>query len=200
MAKEWQQKAIHGKTLVPLRQPFQIRDMLVQSFPPIARPDCDTLILGSMPGQASLAAGQYYAHKQNHFWPIMGALVGAKPDLPYEDRLWVLMDARIAVWDVLQSCVRPGSLDSAISAEIPNDFVRFFNAHKQVNRVFFNGLKAESSFRRHVLPCLPQAGQLQLFRLPSTSPAHAGRNLAAKLALWQAVTDHQAPSFSGLPA
>ena len=139
-----------------------------------------------MPGGASLAAGQYYAHPQNSFWPIMGALAGAGPELPYETRLEKLRAARIALWDVIATCRRAGSLDSAIEEEAPNDFTDLFARCPHLTRIFFNGAKAETSFRRHVLPH-PDIAGLTLARLPSTSPAHAGRSRAEKIAAWQAI-------------
>ena len=112
-----------------------------------------------MPGAASLAAGQYYAHPRNHFWPIMGRLVGAGPELPYAKRVRRLKSCGIAVWDVLESCVRPGSLDADIEegSIAVNDFAGFFDAHPRIGAVFFNGAKAESAYRRHVLKGLPAA-------------------------------------------
>jgi hypoxanthine-DNA glycosylase len=157
-----------------------------RGFSPIARPDARILILGSMPGQASLAAGQYYAHPRNAFWPIMATLLGFDPALPYPERATKLTAAGIALWDVLHACSRPGSLDSAIdhaSAEA-NDFTAFFATHPQIGHIFFNGTAAAMLFRRH---CPEQTRTLHVARLPSTSPAHAGRNFADKLAAWQAV-------------
>ena len=93
----------------------------VCSFPPAFRTDARVLILGSMPGEASLAAGRYYAHPRNAFWPIMGALFGAGAELPYDQRLARLNAAGVALWDVIARCRRPGSLDSAIEDSVPND-------------------------------------------------------------------------------
>ncbi len=159
-----------------------------RGFSPIAKPDARILILGSMPGQASLAAGQYYAHPRNAFWPIMGALLGFDPALPYPERATMLTAAGIALWDVLHACSRPGSLDSAIDHDSvePNDFATFFAAHPHIGHVFFNGTTAATLFRRH---CPEQTHTLTVVRLPSTSPAHAGRNFADKLAAWQTVAD-----------
>lgn len=161
----------------------------VRSFPPIALPDARVLILGSMPGAASLSAGQYYAHPRNLFWPIMGALVGAAPELPYPHRIARLAEAGIAVWDVLASCVRPGSLDSSIAEAQANDFAAFFARHRRIGHVFFNGSMAQTSFRRLVRPTLPATLSLHCARLPSTSPAHAGLSREAKLAAWRAVLE-----------
>ena len=147
-------------------------------FPPIAAADARVLVLGSMPSVASLAKGQYYGHPQNAFWPIMGRLFGAEPELPYDERTAMLAQHRVAVWDVLKSCHREGSLDTAIQrhSETPNDFAAFFRRHPQISVVFFNGQKAETAFRRHVLAELGSLErELRFVRLPSTSPAHAGR-------------------------
>lgn len=158
------------------------------SFPPIARADARLLILGSMPGAASLAAGEYYAHRHNAFWRIMGELLGFSPAAPYPERVAALQAAQVALWDVLQSCTREGSLDTRIApgSEVANDFARFFAAHPKISRVFFNGAKAEASFRRHVLPAL-DATALRFARLPSTSPAHASLTYSAKCDAWRVI-------------
>ena len=157
----------------------------VRSFAPIAGRGARILILGSMPGVASLRANQYYAHPHNAFWPIMGKLLGFDPFAPYERRTRALKAARIAVWDVLHSCVREGSLDTRIQDEVANDFTAFFAAHRAIRRVFFNGAKAEASFRCHVAPA--DARPMRFARLPSTSPAHASLSMVRKLAAWRAI-------------
>lgn len=155
-----------------------------QGFAPVARADARVLILGSMPGVASLEAGQYYAFPRNAFWRIMGDLFGAGPQLDYAARLRILTDNRIALWDVIEACVRPGSLDSAIRDEgmQTNDFRGFFERHPQIQRVYFNGQKAAGLFKKRVAPQL--AGVYGCQVLPSTSPANAGRSYAAKLEAW----------------
>jgi len=160
----------------------------IRSFPPVAAPDARRLILGSMPGEASLSAGQYYAHPRNAFWRIMGDLLGAGPALPYPARLARLTAAGIAVWDVVADCERRGSLDAAIVRESvqANNFRHFFAEHPGIEQIFFNGTAAENLFRRHVLPRLDRVPR-ELRRLPSTSPAHAARGYAEKLAAWSVI-------------
>jgi len=176
-------------------------------FPPVANEKSRILILGSMPGAASLKAQQYYAHPRNHFWPVMGALADADPALPYPERLEMLQRSGIALWDVLQGCVRPGSLDSSITEEAPNDFPAFFAAHPRIAHVFFNGQKAAQSFRRHFPSPDPRcwlgspspggrgkgegppiiAKSLSFTTLPSTSPANASWSFERKLAAWKKI-------------
>ena len=172
----------------------------VRSFPPLIAPGARLLILGSMPGLASLRAGQYYAHPHNAFWPIMGAILDFDPALPYAARCARLTAAGIAVWDVLQQCERPGSLDADIAPHsiIANDFARFLAANSGICQVFFNGAAAESAWRRQVLPTLAGRGPASQ-RLPSTSPAHASLRPAAKLAVWQAAIRSAAAGFPCFP-
>jgi hypoxanthine-DNA glycosylase len=172
--------------------------MRVQSFKFIADAHASVLILGSMPGEASLRAQQYYAHPRNLFWPIMGELVGAAPQLAYAARIARLKASGIALWDVLESCAREGSLDAHIEAAslVPNDFAGFFRRHPRIARVCFNGAAAEAMFLRHVMPLLradQPALALQTLRLPSTSPAHAAMSYEKKLAAWRAVLGQADP-------
>lgn len=161
----------------------------IQSFPPIENPTAHILVLGSMPGKESLLAGQYYAHRRNAFWPIMGDLIGAAPTLPYEVRIQILKSAGIALWDVLASCTRHSSMDADIVADsiCPNDFASFFLKHPCVTQVFFNGTMAEQCFHKHVQPLL---GHLHYQRLPSTSPANASMRYEQKLKAWKVILQH----------
>lgn len=145
-----------------------------------------------MPGAASLKARQYYAHPHNQFWRITGELVGAGPEISYAARARKLGSQNIAVWDVLKHCEREGSLDSSIvrTSEVANDFIGFFRRHPHIQAVFFNGAKAEQAFRRHVLPLLKEPlTSLRFERLPSTSPAHAGRSFQHKLRAWRRIEE-----------
>lgn len=162
----------------------------IHSFPPIARADATVLILGSMPGKASLRAGQYYGHPQNAFWKIMGELAGAGPERPYADRAAVLKAHNIALWDVLKSCTRTSSLDSDIVEDsiVANDFAGFFEMHPNIARVYFNGTKAEHAFKKYVFAKLNgRHADIEFTRLPSTSPANASYSYAQKLDAWRAI-------------
>ena len=155
----------------------------VQSFAPLSDRHARVLILGSMPGEASLRAGQYYAHPRNAFWPIMGQLVGFAADAPYPERTAALVAAGYAVWDVLASCRRAGSLDSAVERDsmVANDFGAFFAEHPSIETVFFTGGAAQANYRRLAFV----SPTVRYVRLPSTSPAHAVP-FAVKLAAWRA--------------
>lgn len=160
---------------------------LLRSFPPIAAPDARLLIVGSMPGAASLAAEQYYAHPRNLFWRLLGDVLGEPlADLPYAERRQRLIAHRVALWDVLAACERAGSLDSAIvgSSVQVNDFAAFFAAHVEIRHVFANGALAAQTFRRYGLSSLG-GREIALARLPSSSPAHAALNYATKLEFWR---------------
>ena len=153
-----------------------------RSFAPVARADARILILGSLPGQRSLAEKQYYAHPQNAFWRIMRELAGAEGS--YAKRCAALVEHHIALWDVLYESVRPGSMDADIRLETAqvNDFESFFRDHPGVCRVCFNGQKAAALFARLV----DTAGSREMITLPSTSPAFASMSFDDKLARWRA--------------
>lgn len=149
-------------------------------LPPLVRPDARWLILGSFPSTASLAAGQYYAHRQNQFWKILGAILH-RPlfAMDYTARQHTVQAAGIALWDVYASCERSGSLDSAIRNPRLNDFANFQASAPALRRVLFNGLTAG----KH-LKVLAGLGW-ETCVLPSTSPAHATWNFQRKLAAWR---------------
>jgi hypoxanthine-DNA glycosylase len=160
----------------------------VSSFPAVASRDARVLVLGSMPGIASLEAQRYYAHPRNAFWPIMGALLGFEPALPYRRRLAALKRRGVALWDVLATCVRAGSLDADIEPDSVQvqDFAGFLDRHRRVERVLCNGGAAYQLFCRRVVPTLGAPfDALPVLQLPSTSPANAGVKPAQKLARWR---------------
>jgi hypoxanthine-DNA glycosylase len=159
-------------------------DRPLLGLPPVAGPGARLLVLGSFPGGMSLAQARYYAHPRNQFWPILGALLGeALPTLPYEARLGRLVARRIALWDALGACRRQGSLDAAIREPRGNDFEMLLAASPTLGAVAFNGAtaaKAEAVFA---------ARGLATYRMPSTSPAHAGLSFDTKLARWRVLLD-----------
>jgi hypoxanthine-DNA glycosylase len=159
----------------------------LHGFLPIADRRARVLVLGSMPSDASLAAGEYYAFRHNQFWRIAGEITGIAHDAPYTRRKAALRRCRIALWDVVASCTRPGSLDSAIRADSirVNDFAGFLAAHASIRRICFNGRMAETAWRRYVAPALPDSRAFEYFSLPSTSPANAGMGYRAKLERWR---------------
>ena len=162
--------------------------VFVRSFSPVALADARVLILGSMPGAASLAAGRYYAHPRNAFWPMLAEVCGFAVNASYEQRLAAVMARGIALWDVLQQCEREGSLDGDIVATTAtvNDFATFLNAHPGITRVLCNGGAAFSLFSRRVVPSLAALGRsVPAVQMPSTSPAHAACTFAQKLATWR---------------
>ncbi|MBB5416579.1 hypoxanthine-DNA glycosylase [Paraburkholderia atlantica] len=156
---------------------------MLRGFPPVVAADTHTLILGSFPGEASLAAAQYYAHPRNQFWRLLGAVLGepALHELAYEERLARVLAHRIGIWDVLDACHRQGSLDSAIRHAQPNDFESLREHAPMLNKVCFNG-KTAGRFA----PVIGAAGYRTLV-LPSSSPAHATLSFDQKLAIWRAI-------------
>ncbi len=164
---------------------------LSRGFGPISRPDGTTLILGSLPSQRSLQSGEYFGNPRNVFWKIMGELINAGPEISYKERVERLLVAKLAVWDVLQCAVRPGSLDANIDSGTarPNNFVEFLEEHSKIRLVCFNGQKAAALFAKLVTGELSGlAGKLTFITLPSTSPAHAAMAFEDKLMQWSVVT------------
>ncbi len=142
-----------------------------------------------------MAAGQYYAHAQNAFWRIMAELLQCDPASPYPARIAALKSARIALWDVLKSCTREGSLDAMIErdTQIANDFRTFFRQHRKIRHVFFNGAKAEACFKMHGSGRI-STGPIAYERLPSTSPAYASMSFERKLRAWRVIAALQKDS------
>jgi TDG/mug DNA glycosylase family protein len=161
---------------------------VLRGLPPAARGDARVLVLGSMPGAASLRQQQYYGHPRNRFWPIMEALCGIDAAQPYAQRLAALNEAGVALWDVLGECMRPGSLDSAIvpGSEVANPVAVLCAGLPRLRAIALNGGKAAQAFARHIEPHwhdLPER-RLSVHRLPSTSPANASCSLPYLHAAW----------------
>lgn len=147
---------------------------------PVIDAEVRILVLGSFPGAASLAAGKYYAHPRNQFWPLISAVIGEDlASLAYETRLARLLAHRVGLWDVLAGCEREGSLDSAIRKPAANDFERLRSLCPELETVGFNG-QASGKFA----PQFAAAGYRTVV-LPSSSPAHMAMSFEQKLAVWR---------------
>ena len=177
---------------------------MLTGLPPIIDNRARVLVLGSMPGTASLQQRQYYAHPRNLFWRITGELLGFGTDwtdTDYPTRTSALRAAGIGLWDVLHACDRRGSLDAAIERDsmASNDFGALLTEYPDIAKVFFNGAKAAQIFRRLVLPVSDEwvRRDITLHRLPSTSPANASISYHAKLAAWRAIIGNASSSDGG---
>ncbi len=156
----------------------------ITGFPPVERGDARVLILGSMPSEESLRKGQYYGHPQNQFWRIVPDVLGFPVGLPYEQRTEKLRENGVALWDVVMTCRRKGSLDANIKDEAPNDIEDFLRGHPLVRRIILNGQTAATLLRRHWRSIIP--ADVETLTLPSTSPACATLSYERKLELWRA--------------
>ena len=156
-----------------------------RSFPPIVDARARVLVLGTLPGEESLRRREYYAHPRNLFWPIIFALFNATPAMNYPERLAFVAARRIALWDVCELGEREASADSTIRGERPNAIDRLLDAHPLIRAVAFNGSGARRLYDRH----FARRTELTYLALPSTSPAHARLDFAAKLVRWAALRE-----------
>ena len=162
----------------------------IAGFEPIAAPDAKVLILGSLPSIKSLQKHEYYGNPQNTFWRVMGELFDAGPEIPYAHRVEKLMHHRIAIWDVLLSSKRPGSMDAAIdlASATPNDFQMFYDEHPMLEMLCFNGKRAAQLYERLVVPQgISTTDNIKFRTMPSTSPAYASMKLDEKTRHWSAI-------------
>ncbi|HEY2021408.1 DNA-deoxyinosine glycosylase [Paraburkholderia sp.] len=156
---------------------------MLRGFAPVVAANTHTLILGSFPGEASLAATQYYAHPRNQFWRLLGAVLDEPSlhELRYDDRLTRVLSHGIGIWDVLDACHREGSLDSAIRNAQPNDFASLREHAPLLKKVCFNG-KTAGRFAQVI-----GAVGYETLVLPSSSPANAMLRFEQKLAIWRGI-------------
>ena len=159
-----------------------------KSFKPSIDKQSKILILGSMPGVRSLEEQQYYAHRQNRFWRLMGIFCNVEnlQDINYQEKLQILLKSKIALWDVIQSCNRDGSLDSNIQNEVPNNLQELLRQYPNIKGIILNGSKAYSAFKKYFPKLLMQ---YQCCKLPSTSPANAKYKLENLYQEWKTVFD-----------
>lgn len=156
---------------------------MICSFPPIVNGNAEILILGTMPGAMSLARQEYYAHRQNHFWKIIFSLFSALP-VPenFADKINLLHQNKIALWDVLAYCEREGSLDSNIKNHVENDILGLLKSHPKIRTIVFNGQQSHKFFMKK----FGQIDGIDFYIMPSTSPAHTIK-FEEKLQAWSRI-------------
>jgi hypoxanthine-DNA glycosylase len=153
-----------------------------EGLAPVTGDGARVLLLGSFPSERSLVSGEYYANRRNQFWPLLAAVFGFDADAPYGQRIAAVTSHGVALWDVVHSCRRVGSMDAKIDRKtlVVNDFGPLLAGHPGIDRVFVNGLTAFELFARHVDTALPAA------RLPSSSGAMT-MSFADKLTAWREI-------------
>lgn len=152
-----------------------------KAFEPIVDNHSTVLILGTMPGEKSLQLGEYYGNRGNQFWKLIYTLFEKPLSHDYADKIQLLKDNRIALWDVLEYCEREGSLDSNIKNEIPNDFRKFYKQYPAIKKVYFSSKNAEKYYEKYV----GKTAGIQYITLPSPSGANASLTFDKKLDLWK---------------
>ncbi len=162
----------------------------IESFEPVIGADPKVLILGSIPGIASLQAQQYYAHPRNAFWPIMAELFDVEWSAEYEIRIQQVKKLPVVLWDTLKACHREGSLDSAITKDRleANDIIGLLKLQPNIRLIAFNGAASEKYFKQTVAKLLTDDKPVDRILLPSTSPAHASKNVQQKIEDWKVIT------------
>ena len=153
------------------------------SFAPIADDETKILILGSLPGDKSLELNQYYAHPRNRFWRILAEITGSKFPDNYAEKINLLQQNKIGVWDVALAAKRVGSLDTNILDEVPNDLDEFILNHLHLKTIAFNGAKSQKLFDKYFM----QKAALKYFALPSTSPANASFTFERLCEKWREI-------------
>lgn len=153
------------------------------AFPPIVDHNSRILLLGTMPSEESLRKQEYYGHKSNQFWKIIFSLYNKPLSLNYRERVALLLEKGIALWDVLQSCEGEGSADSNIRNEEANDFGHLFAEHPQIKHIFFTSRKAEEFYKKYV----GLKKNITYATLPSPSTAYASMTFIQKLERWQSI-------------
>ncbi|GAB6087889.1 DNA-deoxyinosine glycosylase [Alkaliphilus crotonatoxidans] len=161
----------------------------IQGLFPIIGEGARVLILGSMPSAESLRLNQYYGNRRNHFWSIIYSLFDLPLEKSYEKRIQFIKDKEIALWDVIHSCERVGSLDSNIKNAIPNDFKQLLT-NRGIKAIFFNGTKAKQVFFKHFNQDMFPG--IHFFLLPSSSPV-PGKNIKSlqkKIEIWRQIRNY----------
>ena len=154
-----------------------------QGLPPISNKDSKVLILGTMPGEKSLLAGEYYYHPRNCFWKLISTIFGKEVPSNYQEKKSLLLNSKISIWDVCEVCERQGSLDNEIKEESPNNLEEFLRNHPQIKTIIFNGGKSAKLFDKY----FDRSNRYKYYTMPSTSPANAGLSWEFKLKDWSSI-------------
>ncbi|UOR12139.1 DNA-deoxyinosine glycosylase [Halobacillus amylolyticus] len=162
----------------------------IYSLSPVIEKNARVLILGSIPGEKSLESNQYYGNPRNHFWKIIFSIYEEKEIEDYEKRLSFLKDHQLALWDVIYSCQRKGSLDSNIRAEVPNQLTELIQVHRQLKLIVFNGTKAYATFKKHFDKTMLTGVDFK--KLPSTSPVPGkfNKTMEGKIEEWKIIKEY----------
>jgi len=151
-----------------------------KAFSPIVFPDSKILILGTMPGEKSLELQEYYGNRGNQFWRLMFEIFKKPIVHDYKEKVQLLNEYRIALWDVLAYCEREGSLDSNIKNEMPNNFEKFHKEHPGISHIFFSSKNAAAYYDKYV----GRRENISYTILPSPSGANATKPYSVKLEEW----------------
>ena len=164
-----------------------IRFFMLKSFAPIINSETKILIIGTMPGEASLQAGEYYAHQRNLFWRFMADIFNNGAAFKtYKQKCACLLNNKIGLWDNLQYCERQGSLDMDIKNALPNDFEGLLQQYPNVGKIIFNGQKSAGFFKKFHPQLIKK---IECIEVPSTSPANASIQLKNKFDRWKKALD-----------
>ena len=169
---------------IKMISPTQLMPKKIRSFRSFADERSRILILGSIPGPEALRKREYYGFKGNHFWCILPEILKVPPPMNYTEKLRLLKENRIALWDVVGSCAREGASDSSIRLEKPNNIIRLIKKYPEIRTIFLNGKTAEKLFKKYFGDRI----QIPAYYLPSTSPAHASIPYAKKREKWRVIT------------
>jgi hypoxanthine-DNA glycosylase len=171
------------KVQVQVKKEISPINKQIAGLAPVSDRNSKILILGTMPGEESLRKQEYYGNQRNLFWKIIAEITGEPAPLVYEDKKQYLLRHKIALWDMCALCVRPGSLDSNISDEEPNDIRGFVARHPNIKTIACNGDKAYKMFQKYV----GEMRYIRILNLPSTSPANAGVKWEVKVERWREI-------------
>jgi hypoxanthine-DNA glycosylase len=158
---------------------------MIKSFKPIVFENSKILILGSIPGVISLQKSEYYGNKQNYFWKIIFSIFEKEFSENYLDKINLLKINNIALWDVIETCQREGSSDSAINNEKANDIKNLSHNYQNIKHIIFNGKTAEKYFKKHI----KTVENIKFYTFPSTSGANARMNFEKKIGIWKKMKD-----------